>query len=138
MQKVFGDTSKYNDIINLPHPVSLNHPQMNIGDRAAQFSPFAALTGYEEAILETARITKSKVELDESQKAALDEKLQLLCAHIQEHPTVEITYFQQDLTKAGGAYRTVFGSVKKIDRYRGVVVLADDVRIPMEDIVAMS
>ena len=102
-------------MINLPHPVSKVHPQMPIAERAAQFSPFAALTGYGDAVKETARLTDAKIELDEDAKEILDEKLKQIREQIEEHPEIEITYFQPDERKKGGSYITITGiSIKDI------------------------
>ena len=95
---------KYDDIINLSHHVSSRHPQMPMMNRAAQFSPFAALTGYDDAVRETARLTDEKIELDEYEKEELDRKIQWLGSHLDEHIPVSITYFQPDDRKAGGTY----------------------------------
>ena len=95
---------EYEDIIGLLHHVSTVHPQMSIYDRAAQFSPFAALTGHEAAIRETARLTEEQAELNEDKKEELNEKLQELMAHAEEHPTVTVTYFKPDDRKEGGKY----------------------------------
>ena len=108
---------KYKEIIDLPHPVSKKHPQMSLRDRAAQFSPFAALTGHSDAIDEAARLTDRRIELDESQIAELDGKLQIIAERIGEHPTVAVTWFRPDEKKAGGAYVEKTGAVKKIDGY---------------------
>ena len=105
--------NRYADIINLPHHVSKTRPQMPIADRAAQFSPFAALTGYDSAIEETGRLTDSFIELDESRKAVLNEKLQSMLKNIKEQPEVAITYFQPDEKKNGGSYINISGVVKK-------------------------
>jgi hypothetical protein len=126
--------NKYQDIIDLPHHVSKTHPQMSRKDRAAQFSPFAALTGHGEAILETGRLTDRKIELEEEEKVRLDRYLQYLRNHIQEHPVVEITYFLPDRKKEGGAYIDVVGAVKKIDTSTRQLILMDQTCIPMEDI----
>lgn len=131
-------SGKYDDIIHLPHHVSPTHPQMPLSDRAAQFSPFAALTGYEAAIRETERLTTEKVELDEEAKAALDEKLRLLAEHLPERPMVSITYFQPDERKDGGEYLTVTGSVKKIDGDTRAVVMMTGERIFIEDILEVE
>ncbi|MFT9057035.1 MAG: hypothetical protein ABF449_10530 [Ethanoligenens sp.] len=128
----------YNDIIDLPHHVSTKHPPMTAIDRAAQFSPFAALTGYDSAIKETARLTDERVELDESTKDALSDRLQIITDRIKEHPEVAITYFQPDVKKNGGTYITAGGSVKKIDEYERVVVMADGTVIPIEEIVSID
>ena len=125
----------YDDIIDLPHPTSERHPRMPMVNRAAQFSPFAALTGYDAAVKETARLTDAKIELTEEEKSILDAKLQLLADRIAGQPTVEFTYFKPDGKKAGGAYLTVSGIVKKIDGFTGEIVLTDGQRIPIEDIL---
>ncbi len=124
----------YEDIINLPHHVSQRHPQMPLEERAAQFSPFAALTGHAAAIQETARLTDERIELDEDAKCALDEKLRILQEHLEERPKVSITYFRPDAKKAGGAYITAAGWIKRIDGYSRTVLLKPDTLIPIEDI----
>lgn len=106
-------TNPYDDIINLPHHTSTSRPRMSTHDRAAQFSPFAALTGYESAITEAGRLTDKRFELDEYVKADLNERLCKLRDHIDEQPDVSIVYFQPDDKKSGGAYITVTGGVKK-------------------------
>lgn len=132
------DAHRYDDIIHLPHPVSASHPPMPMIDRAAQFSPFAALTGYDAAIKETARLTSQRIDLDEDSKAALDIKLQLLLEKIGEHPEVTITYFLPDKKKAGGTYVTVTGNVKRMDAYARSMVMADGNRIPLDDILELE
>lgn len=131
---------KYDDIIHYPHHVSEKHPRMSLYDRAAQFSPFAALTGHEAAIRETARLTRSRVELDEDSRSVLDEKLQLLrgWAGKQESPVLSITYFQPDEKKSGGKYITAEGKIKRIKEYEKVIVLEDDREIPMAEIIEMT
>lgn len=130
--KIMGQD--YEDILHLPHHVSAEHPQMSIADRAAQFSPFAALTGYDAAVQETARLTEEQLELDENQKAVLNRKLLFLQERLEEHPVVEITYFQPDEWKAGGHYVTVSGNIKKIDLCRSLVIMADGIGIPMAEV----
>lgn len=103
----------YEDIINLPHHVSDKRPQMSMWDRAAQFSPFAALTGYDDAVTETARLTDDKIELDESAQATLDMKQHILMETISEQPEISVTYFKKDVKKAGGTYLTLTGKLKK-------------------------
>lgn len=120
---------KYADIINLPHHISSSRPQMSITDRAAQFSPFAALTGYDAAIEETGRITDSFIELDESRKAVLNEKLQLILENIKEQPEVTITYFKPDDKKAGGAYVDVTGHIKKLDDYEQCILMENGEKV---------
>ena len=109
---------KYDDIIGLPHHVSATRPRMSMIDRAAQFSPFQALTGYGAAIQETGRLTDRKIELSEDERIVLDMKQQILLDNIRECPDVSITYFIPDERKAGGSYVTVTGNVKKIDDYQ--------------------
>lgn len=121
----FGKTDKYEDIINLPHHVSDHHPQMPIGDRAAQFAPFAALTGYESAIQETARLTDQEVLMDEEARGILDRKINFLEKHLPEQPEVTITYFKPDDKKEGGAYLTICGRIRKIDPVRKVLIMTD-------------
>ena len=125
----------YDDIIDLPHPTSERHPRMPMVNRAAQFSPFAALTGYDAAVKETARLTDAKVELTEEEKSILDAKLQMLADRIASQPTVKFTYFKPDQKKAGGAYLTVSGIVKKIDGLTGDIVLTNGQRIRIENIL---
>lgn len=128
----------YDDIINLPHHISATRSHMTAIDRAAQFSPFAALTGYEAAIKETARLTDERVDLDEYAKDALREKLQIITDRIKEHPEITITYFQPDAKKKGGAYVTAVGSAKKIDEYEQVVVMTDGTVIPIDETISID
>jgi len=126
---------KYDDIIDLPHHVSTVHSHMSMHDRAAQFMPFRALTGYEDAVRETARLTEERVELTEDEKAILDRKLQELADRIASQPQVMLIYFQPDKKKAGGAYVSVTGRLKKIDDLEGTLVLVGGARIRIEDIL---
>ena len=126
---------KYDDIIGLPHHVSSTRPHMPMLDRAAQFQPFRALTGYEDAVQETARYTDEKVELTENEKALLDMELQRLSDDIANRPQVTLTYFRSDKRKAGGAYVTTTGRLKKIDDIEGALILASGERIVIEDIL---
>lgn len=126
--------NNYEDIINLPHPTSSKHPRMPVSDRAAQFSPFAALTGHGAAIEETARLTDRYIEIDEERQRHLNEKIHLLLQYLHSHrgssgPEVTITYFIPDEKKNGGAYCTTAGNIKKIDEYSQTILLADDARI---------
>lgn len=118
-----GKLSRYEDIIHLPRPVSKKHSPMSNFDRAAQFSPFAALTGYDAVIAETGRLTDQCIELDEGGKALLDEKLQVLREHLEEQPEVKLTVFCPDSRKTGGAYEEIAGRVKKIDPVTRCIVL---------------
>jgi hypothetical protein len=131
-------TEAYDDIINLPHHVSKAHPPMAVIDRAAQFSPFAALTGYDAAIRETARMTDERIELDESTKAALNDRLQIMADRMKEHPEIAITYFQPDAKKEGGAYVTAIGTAKKIDECERFVVMTDGTAIFIDDIISID
>lgn len=130
--------NQYDDIINLPHHVSSTREHMSIIDRAAQFSPFAALTGFTGAIKETARLTNQRIELDEAEKTILDEKLRIVQEQLRRQQEIELVYFREDELKAGGAYITVRGIVKKIDSYERAVVMQDESRIPIEDIVEIT
>ena len=127
----------YEDIINLPHPTSEKHPRMSMTERAAQFSPFAALTGYEDAIEETARLTDSRIELSEDEKTALDQKLRALADNPAE-TEVAITYFVPDARKAGGSYVTVAGTVKRVDSIERAVLMDGGMRIAVEDIIEIE
>jgi hypothetical protein len=132
------DKQKYDDILHLPHHVSRSHPHMPRADRAAQFSPFAALTGYKEAIGETGRRTENRMELEEDMKIILDEKLRMLQEQAAEHPKAAITYFLPDERKEGGTYSTVHDCIKKIDPYRQVLVMQDGTEIPLADIIEIE
>ena len=127
-------SGKYDDILYLPHPTSRKHPRMSIQDRAAMFSPFAALSGHGAAIAETARLTDQRMELDEDTRAELDQKQAVLLEHIGGQPEVTVTWFQPDARKDGGAYGTVTGRLKKIDE----VGRTDGTSIPLEDVVGLE
>lgn len=131
-------TDRYKDIISLPHPVSARHPHMPLPDRAAQFAPFAALTGYDTAIRETARQTEQKIELDENAKAALDQKQQILSNCSRQHPQIIVIYFKPDACKAGGTYVTVSGQFHSIDPLKRQLILTDKTRIPLDDILDLE
>ena len=131
-------SGKYDDIIELPHPTSQNHPRMSLYDRAAQFSPFAALTGHHAAIAETGRLTDQRIELDESEIARVDAELQHLQELLPDRPTVSITYFVPDERKSGGSYRTITSEVKRIDAVAGVIQMADRREIPIEDVFSVA
>ncbi len=127
-------TEKYSDIINLSHHVSAFYPHMPVRERAAQFAPFAALNGYEEAVRETARITGSRRELEEDEKAVLDRLLSGLALKIEEKPEVLIGYFVPDEFKSGGTYRTVSGKIKRIEEHEQIIIMDNGVRICIKDI----
>ena len=131
-------TEKYGDIIHLPHPVSEKHPRMPMQDRAAQFSPFAALTGYEEAIYETGRLTEERAELGEEEKAILDRKQRLLLEKLYERPALTVTFFVPDEKKSGGRYVTKTGNLKKIDLIQQWMLLTDGTKIPLDDVMSIE
>ena len=128
-------SNKYDDIINLPHHISKKHPQMTLEARAAQFAPFAALTGYDDEVKETARLTNRRIELDDEAKSILDNKIQIVLEQISQRPTVSITYFIPDTRKAGGEYVTITGIIKKVDGYNQVIVLENRTEIPINEII---
>ena len=125
----------YLDIIDMPHHVSPTRPQMSMMERAAQFSPFAALTGYDDAITETGRLTSERIELDDDAKATLDMKHACLMEIINEQPEISVTYFLPDAQKSGGEYVTVTGNLKRFDEYERLLILTDGQKIPMDDIM---
>ena len=127
----------YDDIIHLPHHVSQNHPQMPLRDRAAQFAPFAALTGYEAAVGETARQTAERRELDAQEAAELNRRLTDLAARLKDRPKVTIEYFVPDERKAGGAYVTVTGRVRNISVAERLLVMEDGTAISLEDVASV-
>ncbi len=127
-------SDEYKDIINLPHHVSSKRPQMPMLDRAAQFSPFASLTGYDDAIHETGRLTDEKIDLSEEDKKTLDRKQQILSEKLSDHPALTITYFVPDAKKSGGAYVTKDGNLKKIDEFERWMMLTDGTKIPLDDV----
>lgn len=129
---------KYKDIIHLPHKQSSTRPHMAIADRAAQFAPFAALVGYDDAVKETARLTDSRRELSECALEQLNAKLNYIGEHLDEQPEVTITYFQPDSRKSGGAYLNCTGIVMKIDNYEHTVLMQDGREIFIEDIVEIE
>ena len=128
----------YDDIINLSRPISPKHPPMSMLNRAAQFSPFAALTGYDAAVKETARLTDEKIALDEYAKSMLSDKLQMIAEHIDDLPQVTFTYFVPDKKKSGGAYVSVTGKVKEIDEFERIVILDGGTRIPIREIYGIE
>ena len=129
---------KYKDIINLPHKQSSKRPHMSLLDRAAQFAPFAALTGYDDAIKETGRLTDERIEMSEEKLSVLNARYQMLVAHLGEEPEVTITYFVPDIYKAGGAYIKTTGIVKKLDTYERLVTMADGTKILMDDVLTLE
>ena len=132
-----NDTERYNDIINLPHHQSKKHPHMTNMERAAQFSPFAALKGYDDEIEEAARVTEEWFEQDESRLSLLNDMLNELKMHEKEHPEVTVAYFQEDERKSGGEYRTVTGNLKKVDEYNHKLHL-NDCTVRFEQIIELK
>ena len=130
-----GEKKSYEDIINLPHHVSATRPQMSLHDRAAQFSPFAALTGHEAAIEETARLTEQRPELEEDAKEKLDRVLSELVRCTEERPVIHITFFKPDERKDGGSYLSSTGRVYKLNINKRLIVMEDGTEINFDDIL---
>lgn len=128
-------SKQYDDLINLPHHVSSTRPQMSMMDRAAQFSPFAALTGYHAAIREADRLTDEKIEMDEETLSILNMKFQILVDSLDDEAEVTLTYFKPDKYKAGGAYIEVTGIVKKVDAFERIIVMQNGTKLPLDDIL---
>lgn len=124
----------YEDMLHLPHHVSATHPPMSMQDRAAQFSPFAALTGYGDVIRETARVTQTREELDEYELDRLDQRFRFIAEHISDRPEVTITYFEPDPRKEGGTYLTVKGRIRKIREAGRRILMEDGTEIPFENV----
>ena len=129
---------KYDDIINLPHHVSKKHPQMSLEARSAQFAPFSPLTGYEEGIEETGRLTNQRKELNEEVKQILDNKLRIIQEQISTKPEIACTYFVPDERKDGGKYIQVKGKVIKIDRYNKLIILEEKIEVPIKEIIEIE
>lgn len=125
----------YDDIINLLHHVSKKHPPMSLYARSAQFAPFAALTGYEDAVKETARETSRRIDIDDELKSILDGKIQILIENIKKKPEISVTYFVPDARKEGGEYVTAEGIIKKIDIDNQLILFADNLQIPINEII---
>ena len=133
-----NDNHRYDDIIHLPHHVSNRHPQMSMMNRAAQFAPFAALVGHDAAIRETARLTGSKIEMDEYEKEELNRRIRFVENHLGEELSVVIHYFLPDSKKDGGSYVDTAGVVRKIDEYEQEIVLTDGSKIPIDNILTLE
>ena len=128
---------KYDDIINLKRPAS-KHPKMSLYQRSAQFAPYAALTGYEGQVKETARLTDRRIELDEELKVILDMKIQVIQELISNKPELEITYFIPDTRKDGGKYETIINNVKKIDSYNEHIIMQNNLKIEIKEIININ
>lgn len=133
-----NSSKNYDDIINLPHHVSTKHPQMSLEARSAQFAPFAALTGYDDAIEETGRLTTDKIDIDDEIKNKINEKIRLIKNNLSSYPKVSIKYFVPDAKKEGGCYRFVLGVVKKIDEYKQIIIMDDKTEISITEIIDIS
>lgn len=131
-------TEDFSDIINLPHHQSRRHPQMSMKERAAQFAPFAALTGYGSAISEVARLTEEQVPLGDDDNDRLNRLVTHIADRISEQPSVTIVYFKPDSRKQGGSYETITGRLKRIDDYEQQLVMLDGTAIPFENIMDIS
>ncbi len=134
----YNYNKKYENIINKPHHVSKVHPQISLYARSAQFAPFAALTGYEDAVKETARETQEELEIDDELKSILDAKLQMLIEIKESNPEISITYFVKDEKKSGGKYVTITGIIKKIDLYEQIITLVDNTVIPIKNVIDLE
>ena len=130
--------NKYQDILYQARPVSKVHQPMSKSNRAAQFSPFAALTGYEDAVQETARLTTDKITLSEDQIQIINSVLNEISKHLPDSPYVQITYFEPDKRKQGGSYQHISGTIKKIDDVYGMVIMKGNICIPVHQIVHIS
>lgn len=138
MAQSWKPDNAYEDILHLPHHVSQTRPRMSRMDRAAQFSPFQALTGLDSAMQETERQTTMKIELDENEKAVLDEKLRILQVRILDSPEVFIVFYRPDAYKDGGSYCEVSGSLRRIDTVQRQLLLNDGTAIPLDDIYSVD
>ncbi|MGN1337019.1 MAG: hypothetical protein ACI4WW_00890 [Candidatus Coprovivens sp.] len=130
--------SKYDDIINMPRHISKTRPQMSLYNRSAQFAPFAALTGYEERVKETARLTDTKIEIDDGLRNILNKKLNIISEHLKEKPEITITYFIKDNKKSGGKYSTLKCIIRRIDLVNQEIILYDRSVIKLDDIINIS
>lgn len=128
----------YQDIIDMPRPKSKVRKPMSLTERAAQFAPFAALSGHNEELKETARLTSERIELDEMEKELLSVKLKTLEARINEQINISICYFVKDQRKDGGKYITIDGTIKQIDMINQLIILTDKTKIPMDDIIEIN
>lgn len=130
--------SPYEDIIHLPRPTSKKHPQPTMMERAARFAPFAAITDYEEMVLEEARTTEARVHLDENALTLLNEKLNIVQDFLDRMPEITVTYFEPDKKKSGGAYISITGTVQRIDKYKRLIIMNDDKKIQIDDVYKLE
>lgn len=138
MSMINKDIHVYDDIIDLPHHVSSRHPQMTMQARAAQFQPFAALSGYGDAVNETERVVEQKIELGEDAKASIDRQLAQLAMDETGCLQACFTYFVPDGIKAGGAYEMAVGVVRKLDELNRCIILTDGRFVPVDDLLAIE
>ena len=129
---------KYEDIINLPHHISSKHPQMSLEERSAQFAPFAALTGYEDCVEETARLTDERIDMSEDIKEILNEKIRKIIKIIDKNPKIRLTYFIPDNKKSGGNYVTIEEKIKKIDEINQELILINGKKIKINDVIDIN
>lgn len=130
--------TEYSDIFDRPHHVSSKRPQMSRSNRAAQFSPFAALTGYDSLVAESARVTDQRVELSDEEYEVLNKRLNYLQDHLSEMPVVQVLYFEPDYKKDGGSYVEFSGNIKRVKALDGVLLTSTDIEIPFQHIVELS
>lgn len=128
----------YEDIVNIPRHISKVHPQATMADRAARFSPFAAISGYDDMVKEAARVTEERIDITDATKELLNEKLNMIIEFLDEEPEVTITYFEPDKKKDGGAYISITGTVKRIDEYERIVLMSNDKKIRIDEIYALE
>ena len=131
-------SNEYDDIINLSRPISKKHRPMSMLNRAAQFSPFAALTGYDGIVSEAARVTDERTEMSETDLDVLSTKIQIIAEHIKEKPEITFTYFKKDEKKSGGSYLTKTGNIKQIDDVERLLHFTDGTKLPIDDVVDMK
>lgn len=125
------------ELLEMERPVSAHHAPMRRCDRAAQFAPFAALSGFDETVQEVGRLTQAQIELAENEREALNDALVRLAARLPEQPEVRLTYFQPDAKKSGGIYRTILTRIRRLDANAQVLVLTDGTRIPFDALLSI-
>ena len=138
MSKYDTDLHRYDDIIHLNYPYKTSRKRMSLNMRGAQFAPFAALTGHDASVKETARLTDTRIELNEQQKVIVDMKLSYLSSIISQHPKINVVYFEEDLRKKGGTYLSKEGALKKIDEYTKRLIFEDQSYIYISDIYTIE
>ena len=138
MSGYYQDEHRYDDMIHLPHHQSTKRAHMSLHDRAAQFAPFAALTGHEAAIEETARLTEDEITLDDTALADINDRLYEISQHLSEQWKVSVTYFRPDAKKQGGAYLTDVGTIRKINEIEQFIIMDSGICIKMEQIIRIE